>query len=76
MLLTGSAFPSKITSVPLKKSHSYYYQIQMQLLVTERTFCDFVLYAKNGPVSIERIYRDDNFITDLLNVLNTILEKS
>ena len=69
MLLTGTAFSSKITSVPLKKSHSYYYQIQMQLLVTERTFCDFVLYPMNGPVSIERIYRDANFITDMLSDL-------
>ena len=31
-------------------------------MVTERTFCDFVLYAKNGPVSIERIYRDEPLI--------------
>ena len=43
----------------LKRSHSYYYQVQMQLLVTEMTFCDFVLYAIDGPVSIERIYRNE-----------------
>lgn len=28
-----------------------------------------MLYVKNGLVLIERIYRDDNFIIDLLNVL-------
>ena len=27
----------------LKSSHDYFYQIQMQLLVTERNFCDFIL---------------------------------
>ena len=39
----------------LKKSHDYYYQIQCQLLVTEREFCDFVLYAKDGPISVQTI---------------------
>ena len=50
----------------LKSSHDYYYQIQMQLLVTERIFCDFVLYAENGPMSIERIYQNEHVINELL----------
>ena len=32
----------------LKKMHSYFYQIQLQLLVTEARFCDFVLYSAKG----------------------------
>ena len=39
-------------------------------MVTERTFCDFVLYAKNGPVSIERIYRDEPIVADILRTLS------
>ena len=54
----------------LKRSHDYYYQIQMQLLVTERNFCDFILYAKNGPVSIERIFRDEVLIDEISSVLS------
>ena len=50
----------------LKSSHDYYHQIQMQLLVTERIFCDFVLYAENGLVSIERIYRNEHVIDKLI----------
>ena len=38
----------------------------MQLLVTEKEICDFILYAENGPVSIERIYRDEHRIADIL----------
>ena len=39
-------------------------------MVTETTFCDFVLYAKNGPVSIERIYRDEPIVADILRTLS------
>ena len=55
----------------LRHSHEYYYQIQMQLLVTEKEFCDFILYAENGPVSIERIYRDEHIIADILKCLTS-----
>ena len=58
----------------LKTSHSYYYQVQMQLLVTERQFCDFVSLAKDGPPSIERIFRDSKLIKEILDTL-TILWK-
>ena len=42
----------------LKKTHTYYFQVQLQLLITEAIFCDFVLYSEKGPSSIERIYPD------------------
>ena len=51
----------------LKHVHNYYYQIQ--LLVTERKYCDFVLFAENGPVSIERIFRDEFVIADIVKFL-------
>ena len=40
----------------LKMGHSYFFQIQLQLLMTQAYFCDFVLYSKVGPPSIERVY--------------------
>ena len=58
----------------LKKTHSYYYQVQLQLLVTDRSFCDFVLYAENGPVNIERIYRDV-LINDILIALTALWQR-
>ena len=42
----------------LKKSHMYYFQIQLQLLITGTEYCDFVLYCDKGPPSIERILPD------------------
>lgn len=38
-------------------------------MVIERIFCDFVLYVKNGLVLIERIYRDEFLIVDILRIL-------
>ena len=42
----------------LKKSHAYYFQVQLQLLVTEAEYCDFVLYAGIGEPHVERIFKD------------------
>ena len=56
----------------LKEKHDHYYQVQMQLLVTNRTFCDFILYSGEGPVSIERIYRNEQLITEILTLLTVL----
>ena len=63
----------KITdgTLELNHGHDYYYQIQLQLLVTERKYCDFVLFAENGPVSIERIFRDEFVIADIIKFLTS-----
>ena len=63
----------KITdgTLELKHGHDYYYQVQLQLLVTERKYCDFVLFAENGPVSIERIFRDEFVIADIIKFLTS-----
>ena len=42
----------------LKNSHSYYFQVQLQLLITEAKYCDFILYSNVSDAHIERIYKD------------------
>ena len=49
----------------LKKSHSYYSQIQGQMAVGERTWCDFVVYTSKG-LSVQRIPYDHQCWTDNL----------
>ncbi|KAJ7386067.1 hypothetical protein OS493_012401 [Desmophyllum pertusum] len=56
----------------LKRTHVYYNQIQHLLLVTEREFCDFTLYAEKGPVTIERIPRDEPLISRILTFLTEL----
>ena len=46
--------------VELKRKHQYFAQVQGQLAITERKWCDFVIYTKKG-VSIERIEYDSEF---------------
>ena len=74
-VLSRQCFSIKDGKCYLKTSHSYYYQIQMQLLVTERKFCDFVLYAQQGPVSTERIYVDVDARDDILSNLTAFWER-
>ena len=56
----------------LKRSHSYYYQCQQILLVTERDYCDFILYAESGPDSVVRISRDEALITKILEYIQAL----
>ena len=45
----------EVGSPQLKKSHSYYWQVQGQLLITGMQWCDFVVWAQEDYV-VQRIY--------------------
>ena len=49
----------------LKKSHIYYAQVQGQMGIGERLWCDFVIYTCKG-ITIERINFDPHFWNDEL----------
>ena len=44
----------------LKRSHPYYCQVQGQMAITERAWCDFVVYTSKG-IAIDRITFDKLF---------------
>ena len=47
----------------LKKQNSYYYQIQGQLHITHRNWCDFIVWKPSMTIDnlfVERIYYDDS----------------
>ena len=46
----------------MKTNHQYFYQVQKQLFVTRLQWCDFVLWAPNEDVFVERILYDQQFI--------------
>ena len=56
--LSRQCFKVVDNKILLKTSHSYYYQIQLQLLVTEAEYCDFVLYSDIGKIYIQGIFKD------------------
>ena len=55
-------------AITLNKKHSYYAQIQGQLLVTGYKFCEFVVFTQND-LFVERITPDLPFMTNLLRQL-------
>ena len=59
----------------MKRTDLYFYRIQLQLLVTDARFCDFVLYSANGPVSIERMYPDSKLQTRIVESTRSFWEK-
>ncbi|KAG9264210.1 hypothetical protein AMEX_G22466 [Astyanax mexicanus] len=49
-------------TMKLKQQHSYYWQVQGQLLITGMQWCDFVVFAEEDMV-IQRIYKDAEVAT-------------
>ena len=48
----------------LTTSHKYYTQVQGQLLITEKDYCDFVVWTPCG-ITMQKIYQDLSFIEKL-----------
>ena len=52
----GQCFTIKDQQMILRRHQTYYYQIQLQLLMTEASFCDLILDSGIGDPHIERIF--------------------
>ena len=52
----------------LKKNHPHYYQIQGQLMVTGRLYCDLLVYSFKSLLRIT-VPRDEEFISKMLSKL-------
>lgn len=49
---------NKKGSLQLKRQHVYYFQVQGQLNICKRQWCDFIVYTKKGELFVETIQRD------------------
>lgn len=58
----------------LKTSHQYFFQIQGQPFCSQREYCDFIVYTIKDIAYI-RIQRDNDFISDMLEKLETFYTK-
>ena len=59
----------------LKVNHKFYYQTQLQMLVTGLPFCDFVLHTPKGPPSIQRIQQDIPFQMEMARNISVFWKK-
>ena len=59
----------------LKKNHSYYAQVQGQLMITGCSFCDFIVYCPNeSDLFVQRILPDTEYMKKLLSDLVIFFE--
>ena len=45
----------------LKRDHQYYFQVQTQLYVCDKRYCDFVVWGEESFIHIERVLPDKNW---------------
>lgn len=57
----------------LNKSHQYHYQVQCQLLVTGKEFCDFVVWTQKD-MFVERIEIDTAFCQNIIQRAETFFK--
>ncbi|KAH7959887.1 hypothetical protein HPB49_014737 [Dermacentor silvarum] len=62
---TDFCFEHANANLHLKRTHSYYYQIQTQMAVCGASYCDFVVWSPTF-IRIERVSRDDTFFQGVL----------
>ena len=58
-------FDTTTGNIRLKETHQYYAQVQGQMGIGGRPWCDFVVYTKKG-LSVQRIAFDQKFWQDKL----------
>ncbi|XP_031334306.1 uncharacterized protein LOC116164293 [Photinus pyralis] len=60
MCLKANVLEDNIWSIDLDQNHSYFHQVQMQMAVAERSYCDLVVWSKKN-FYLERVYSDKTF---------------
>ena len=58
----------------LKEDHQYYYQVQTQIFITQRKYCDFVVWTEES-LYIQRIFADDSFLNNMLRQMTMFYVK-
>lgn len=61
-------FNEETCTYSLKKNHQYYAQVQGQLAISGRQYCDFFVYTCNGTLRI-RLHFDEEYYTAIFNSL-------
>ncbi|KAL3862566.1 hypothetical protein ACJMK2_008525 [Sinanodonta woodiana] len=62
-------------NVILKEKHAYYFQVQGQMAITGKDWCDFVVWTLKQPTSIQRIPFNLEFWNIMVEKLNSFYLK-
>ena len=61
--------------VTLKRTHKYFYQVQGQMAICQRNWCDFVIWTPTS-ISVERIAFDPGFWANVLPKLELFFDRA
>ena len=60
----------------LERSHSYYRQVQGQMAITERAWCDYVVYPSNGiandRITFDKLFWESELLPKLVDYLTIV----
>jgi len=56
----------------LKQDHEYFYQVQTQMHVCKRDYCDFVVWSEKDGIIIDRIEVNKEFFDSIVELLQTV----
>lgn len=73
-LTVDCLFRNKKNQLCLKEDRPYYYQVQTQLMVTDRSCCYFVVYTF-VDIAVVCVYKNIKFINIMLKKLQSFYEK-
>ncbi|XP_069133552.1 uncharacterized protein [Argopecten irradians] len=62
--------------VTLKENHAYFYQIQGQMAITGRKWCDFVVWTCSGKASVQRVLFNEDLWSEMNYKLNQFYKES
>src|SRR5574337_28907 len=54
-------------------SAEYIAQMQLQMLCTDRDWCDFVIWREGEPIIVERVHRDPDWLTSNVEALSNFM---
>ena len=73
--LSKQCFKLNDKNISLKRSHLYFYQVQLQLLITEADYCDFIVYSSARKIYVERILKDNDVQRQIIKYTKLFWEK-
>ena len=66
---------SFLNDAGLLHSHKYYNQVQGQLEICRKTFCDFIVWTPNGLFT-QRIYKDQHYVEKIVKKVTSFYVES
>ena len=67
--------PKEDSTLELKQTHQYYYQVQLQMKLCNVEYCDFVAWKKDGDMTLfrQKLVLDKEFIDEAIKAVEPVV---